>query len=258
MRKISKINDLAKKKSEPRLLGIFAHPDDESLRIAGILFRAHQEGMQTFLVCLTKGEKGSTERKISEQRLAIIRKKELAKAGVLLGVRNIYNLDFSDGSLITNQKKVKSKLRELIRKIEPSIIVTHDPTGMSGHPDHITTSKIIYELTNEEKTNGWNLYFVVYGKEERETVRNLKTNKNLLNNMPLATDFLELDRKLINVKINTCRLHRSQKIESSKSIGLEKWYTIFNTECLHKVNRKNKYIFQFGEFHSLFFNFKPI
>jgi LmbE family N-acetylglucosaminyl deacetylase len=41
-----------------RLLCILAHPDDESLGLGGILAKYGTEGVETYLVTATRGEKG--------------------------------------------------------------------------------------------------------------------------------------------------------------------------------------------------------
>jgi LmbE family N-acetylglucosaminyl deacetylase len=41
-----------------RLLCVFAHPDDESMGMGGTLARYAAEGVETHLVCATRGERG--------------------------------------------------------------------------------------------------------------------------------------------------------------------------------------------------------
>ena len=41
-----------------RLLCVFAHPDDESMGMGGMLARYAAEGVETHLVCATRGERG--------------------------------------------------------------------------------------------------------------------------------------------------------------------------------------------------------
>ena len=41
-----------------RLLAIFAHPDDESMGFGGTLAKYSAEGVETYLVCGTRGERG--------------------------------------------------------------------------------------------------------------------------------------------------------------------------------------------------------
>ena len=41
-----------------KLLAIFPHPDDESLGLGGALAKYSAEGVETYLVCATRGERG--------------------------------------------------------------------------------------------------------------------------------------------------------------------------------------------------------
>src|SRR3990170_7321956 len=115
MKNISKISDLfPKTNKDKKLLAIYAHPDDEALRIGGILYKAYKENIKTYLICLTKGEKGSVGKKIPEEKLRKIRKKELFAAAGVLNITKIYALNFPDGKLKTYQDEVESRLEKLI------------------------------------------------------------------------------------------------------------------------------------------------
>jgi LmbE family N-acetylglucosaminyl deacetylase len=41
-----------------RLLAVFAHPDDETLGLGGTFAKYSAEGVETYLVCATRGERG--------------------------------------------------------------------------------------------------------------------------------------------------------------------------------------------------------
>ncbi len=43
---------------ELRLLAVFPHPDDETLGLGGTLAKYSAEGVKTYLVCATRGERG--------------------------------------------------------------------------------------------------------------------------------------------------------------------------------------------------------
>jgi len=43
-----------------RLMAIFPHPDDESLGLGGTLAKYSAEGVETTLICATRGERGWT------------------------------------------------------------------------------------------------------------------------------------------------------------------------------------------------------
>jgi len=48
------------------LLAVYAHPDDESFAVAGVMRKYSDEGVRTALVCATRGEVGE----ISDPALA--------------------------------------------------------------------------------------------------------------------------------------------------------------------------------------------
>ena len=45
-------------KTNLKLLAILAHPDDESLGFGGTLAKYADEGVETYLICATRGERG--------------------------------------------------------------------------------------------------------------------------------------------------------------------------------------------------------
>jgi LmbE family N-acetylglucosaminyl deacetylase len=132
--------------NEPlRLLAIFAHPDDESMGIGGTLAKYSAEGVETYLICATRGERGWFGDEGSNpgwERLAQIRTKELGAAGKVLGLKEIHFLNYVDGDLDqANPMEAIRKLVTHIRRIEPQVVVTFPHDGNYGHPDHIAISQ---------------------------------------------------------------------------------------------------------------------
>ncbi|MEX2047663.1 MAG: PIG-L family deacetylase [Chloroflexota bacterium] len=95
------------------LLGVFAHPDDESLACGGLMARCGEGGARVSLLCLTRGEhgprgldaeaghattRGATREPIRET-LSETRARELHEAARLLGVSDVVLLDHKDGML---------------------------------------------------------------------------------------------------------------------------------------------------------------
>lgn len=133
------------------LLAVFAHPDDEIL-VAGTLAHYRQKGFRVALVCATRGEEGKIAPGVQATRATLgpMREDELRKAARLLGVREVYFLDYRDSGMpgkpsnnnpsnVHNAplEEVTAKLVKYIRQIRPQIVITFDPTGDYGHLDHI-------------------------------------------------------------------------------------------------------------------------
>lgn len=128
-----------------KLLCILAHPDDESMGTGGILAKYAAEGVATYLITATAGQKGWQGAPADDPgpvALGQIRERELMAAGEALGLHEINLLDYQDGELDqADAEQVISDLVFHIRRIRPQVVVTFDPTGYYGHPDHIAISQ---------------------------------------------------------------------------------------------------------------------
>jgi LmbE family N-acetylglucosaminyl deacetylase len=122
------------------IVGIFAHPDDEALGPGGTIAKLALEGNTIYLICVTNGNaaKGHLDFSLGE-----IRKKELQASSKILGVKEVFFLEFDDGSLSNNiYHIVAEKIKEKLLVLKPEIIITFEPQGVSGHLDHIAISMI--------------------------------------------------------------------------------------------------------------------
>ncbi len=124
-----------------KLLAVFAHPDDESMGMGGTLAKYSAEGVETHLVCASRGEKGwfgPEEQNPGPERLGQIRTVELENAVKELGMQGLYFLDYIDGDVDqANYSEAIGKIVTYIRRIKPQVVVTFPPDGNYGHPDHI-------------------------------------------------------------------------------------------------------------------------
>jgi LmbE family N-acetylglucosaminyl deacetylase len=124
-----------------KLMCVLAHPDDESLGTGGILARYAAEGVETFVVTATRGERGwwGEEKDYPGlEGLGKIREGELREAAKVLGVRRVDFLDYIDGDLDqADPIEAVAKIVGHIRRERPSVVVSFDPVGSYGHPDHI-------------------------------------------------------------------------------------------------------------------------
>jgi LmbE family N-acetylglucosaminyl deacetylase len=129
-----------------KLMEIFAHPDDESLGTGGTLVKYAAEGIETYLVTATRGEHGwwgSEADYPGPEALGGIRETELRSAAQVLGLREVIFLDYVDGELDTAPaQEVIARLAAHIRRIRPDVVVTFNPDGVYGHPDHIAISQL--------------------------------------------------------------------------------------------------------------------
>lgn len=130
----------------PRLMCILAHPDDESLGTGATLAKYAAEGVENYLVCATRGErgwKGAKEDYPGPRALGELRERELRAAAEVLGIRQICFLDYQDAELdVADPLEATARIAAHIREIRPQVIVTFGPDGGYGHPDHIAISQL--------------------------------------------------------------------------------------------------------------------
>ena len=128
-----------------RLLAVFPHPDDETLGLGSTLARYSTEGVETYLVCATRGERGWFDSEGPDpgfEGVARIREAELRCAAETLGLQEVSFLDYIDGDVDqANPEEIIGKIVTHIRRIKPHVVVTFPPDGAYGHPDHIAMSQ---------------------------------------------------------------------------------------------------------------------
>jgi LmbE family N-acetylglucosaminyl deacetylase len=135
-----------------KLMCILAHPDDESLGNGGILAKYAAEGVETYLVTATRGERGwfgEESEYPGLEALGKIREAEVLAAARVLGIQRVDFLDYIDGDLDQAQPaEVIAKIAGLLRSVRPNVVISFGPDGAYGHPDHIaicqfTTAAIV-------------------------------------------------------------------------------------------------------------------
>jgi len=133
------------------ILASYAHPDDEQ-GITGTLLRYGRQGVRTGLICATRGEMGE----IADPALATaatlgqVRERELRAAAAKAEIGQLWFLDYRDSGMVGtpgNQDPVAfinadsheavGRIVRIIRAFQPQVILTFDPSGGYGHPDHL-------------------------------------------------------------------------------------------------------------------------
>lgn len=126
-----------------RILGVFAHPDDEVFCAGGTLARWTEAGAEAMIVSATRGEAGQIQDThiATRHTLGAVREQELRTACAELGVKRIECLDYHDGALAeVDPARLAAEVAAYIRDFQPDVVVTFGPDGGSGHPDHIAIS----------------------------------------------------------------------------------------------------------------------
>ncbi|MDX3238291.1 N-acetyl-1-D-myo-inositol-2-amino-2-deoxy-alpha-D-glucopyranoside deacetylase [Streptomyces sp. ME03-5709C] len=149
-----------------RLLLVHAHPDDESINNGATMAKYAAEGAHVTLVTCTLGEEGEViPPELAhlapgrDDALGTHRIGELADAMVQLGVTDHRFLGgpgrFRDSGMMGAPQNDRpdcfwqadldlaaAYLVEVIREVRPQVLVTYDPDGGYGHPDHIMAHRV--------------------------------------------------------------------------------------------------------------------
>ena len=135
-----------------RMLISFAHPDDESFGMGGSIAKYAQQGVAISLICATNGEVGTVDDTFMQgyDSIAALRLDELRCAAETLGIQNVITFGYRDSGMMgtpandhpdclwqADENVVTGKIVRVMREQRPQVVVTFDPFGGYGHPDHI-------------------------------------------------------------------------------------------------------------------------
>jgi len=127
-----------------KLLGVYAHPDDETFCTGGTFARYAAMGCEIMVVSATRGQAGQIRSGdlATRRTLARVREAELRVACERLGVRHVECWDYPDGTLNeVDQIGLGERITRVIRSFQPDIVFTFGDEGAYGHPDHIVISR---------------------------------------------------------------------------------------------------------------------
>jgi LmbE family N-acetylglucosaminyl deacetylase len=135
------------------ILAIFAHPDDET-SAGALLAKYAAEGHGVHLCSITSGQKGVQPHAHLPPGTALgaARERELRLAAAALGIREPVLLGFEDQGISAApvMEQVAARVREVIDELEPEVVITFGPDGVTGHVDHRATSVIVTEVFQEQ------------------------------------------------------------------------------------------------------------
>ncbi len=153
-----------------RLLVCYAHPDDETFGLGGTILHYTRQGVAVSLICATNGEAGTVppERLQGYSSIGELRREELACAAERLGIHEVILFGYRDSGMMgapdnqhpdclwqAPQSDVARRIVEVIRRVRPQVVITFDPYGGYGHPDHIAmhraTVQAFHEAGNPEQ-----------------------------------------------------------------------------------------------------------
>ncbi len=131
------------------ILLIYAHPDDEAFGNAGTSAKYTSLGAKVYLVTATRGEagpRGNPPLCQSKGELARMREEELRRSCEVIGIEKPVMLGYPDGGVASvPRERAVPCLARLMRQLRPTVVVTFDEEGITGHSDHIAVGRFATE-----------------------------------------------------------------------------------------------------------------
>lgn len=127
------------------LMVITAHPDDAEFGAAGTVARWTQQGKSAVYVVCTDGDKGTSDRNLTPEKLIPIRQKEQRAACAALGVDTVEFLGYKDQAL-EDTPEFRKHIVKMIRTYRPHTVITLDPyRRYLWHRDHRIVGQVVMD-----------------------------------------------------------------------------------------------------------------
>jgi LmbE family N-acetylglucosaminyl deacetylase len=131
-----------------RVMVITAHPYDSEFGAGGTVARFTKEGREVVYCIVTNGNKGSSDRTMTPERLAIIRAEEQRQAARVLGVERVIFLGYPDGE-VEDTRDLRRDVSREIRRVRPDLVVCQNPNRTynlgASHRDHRTVGGVVID-----------------------------------------------------------------------------------------------------------------
>lgn len=270
----------------PVVLGFFAHPDDETLSAGGLLAHLASRA-DVHVVTATRGEMGEVvapegQRATPDRaKLPVIRSAEVRCACAHLGVTSHEFLDGGDGRFKDSgmawedDRRIRAVadpqapegafstidieepaqlLAQKITNLRPTLVLTEEPAGGYGHPDHIRCHDVTMRAL-QIAARSWVVPYVAFAVQEAQRVHSANVGLTVIPEVPRTDEYglalrkpdlaaslpsavspdvdLVVDTTAVTGAVaNAMRAHRSQVHAVGEYSGpfLAGWYALTNND----------------------------
>jgi LmbE family N-acetylglucosaminyl deacetylase len=158
------------------MLVVVAHPDDETFGTGSVIAHAAAGGDEVYVCCATRGELGedTSGTTNSPDELAAVREGELRAAAAVLGAKEVILFDFGDSGMegeppphaltAVPLATVVHAVKEVIRRVQPDVVVGLDPDSVVDHRDHQRIGEATRRAFHDVADDGARLYFWTLGR----------------------------------------------------------------------------------------------
>jgi len=128
-----------------RLAAVYAHPDDDTNGIAGLLAEGADRIDYTLIVA-TSGEAGeiADPSLATRENLAEVREQEELDSLGIIGLRDpaVHFLHYPDGALASAPRdELVDRIATVLGEVRPHVVVTFGPDGITRHADHVAAGE---------------------------------------------------------------------------------------------------------------------
>jgi LmbE family N-acetylglucosaminyl deacetylase len=227
-----------------RVLGVFAHPDDEQLVTGFFSYAKEKDGAFTSLVTGTQGEAGHQVPVVARQQdLGIVRKAEALKNGFALGIDDQEVWDYPDGGVpeVPMEELVARVVARMVA-VQPDLVVTFWPaSGATGHKDHMRMGLVAETAAKQVRAQAADGYagprWIVYVITPPNGLRTFggEAGKFVADNQPDATHAMPGN---VAAKMRGWKIHASQENYVQAAYGFPDWllYLLWDQEFYRVVD----------------------
>ncbi len=224
------------------LLGVWAHPDDEAYVSAGLMAAFRARGDRVVIVTATLGEHGTSDPTAwPPAKLAARRHVELRNSLAVLDVDELHLLGYEDGGC--EKRDGTDAIANHIAALEPDVIVTFGPDGMTGHPDHRAVSRWTTDAWAATRPAA-DLWYATLTPEFHREWGSVNEQVGLWADQPEppCTERSDLAHhtvlpdELLDLKVAALRAHTSQTQPLIDMVGPESYRAWWRTESFRSAN----------------------
>jgi LmbE family N-acetylglucosaminyl deacetylase len=228
------------------VLGVWAHPDDETYLSAGLMAAAVRDGSRVVCVTATRGEGGSTdEERWPPATMAAVREQELLRSFAVLGVTDHRFLDLPDIDMDTGLPESGAvEVATVMSEVRPDTVLTFGPDGMTGHRAHQDVGRWTTEAFEAAALPGARLHYATISPAwAAEFVPSLNRFDVYRPGTPPVTPLeemsirLELDDDLLELKVRAIEEHVSQVGAMVEAFGTGFFRRAMREECFRAAGR---------------------
>ena len=207
------------------LLLIVPHPDDEVFGCGGLFSKMAASGKRAATLTLTRGGAGRSLGLCAQTDLPDIREAELRASLDELGVQDVHIWDYPDflpdgdrgmehreGLRDVSPDEIAPRISTLIDELKPEVLVTFQPNGSNGHPDHVMTHEFVFRALEKASYKPKRIYYYAGDRPyDGEARQGFLSPEDIAASHLYPTHYIHVD-DFIEPKLRAMGKHKTQAL----------------------------------------------